>query len=605
MTILAGVFSRHPRLSIPHSVCTSLRENISRDRQDKPIEFRDARAYLVKVDIGAFDGAAHRVAPTGSFAMLAGEPLLTCDGPNGAGRDAHLAYLQTKWDDGDFQSLGSASGTFCAAYYNPRTGTAYLVADKLGLRPLYYAVVKDFVYFSSALRILEAVTEIPKAMDLLSIAETIGFGYPFGAATPYVGVKMLLPCEVVTMHGGEVKSSRYFRWDAIAPLHAPEKEALQQTYRMFQSAIRRRLRGDRTTFAYLSGGLDSRCTVAALRAEGARVYTFNFSLPNTQDQRFALEYAKKSGAMHQELPTEPWPQWSALMADAWRASRRRQERTPEHSSVAWTGEGGSVGLGHVYISPEIVSRLRQNDLLGAIDIYLRQQGKAIPTRILHRDLARQCQNRLRERLHQELTAIRHPDPVRAFYIFLNLNGPRRHLANHFETIDQHRLEYQVPFYDSALLEYLTAIAVDPCLYHSFYVKWLAFFEPAVRDVPWQAYPGHVPCPIPVPNGLLDQWHAPASNAHQAASQRALIERSKIMLSDPDFPHHMLRKSPLQLMRWAWKLGQGNYDYALKAALVYYDYWKITGGRREPPPTMSRKVAPAMTLLEAKCSKNGR
>ena len=582
MTILAGVFSCNPSVRIPDSVCDSLKRNISRAPKDRPIEFRNAQAFFVKVDIGAFDRPAHRISPMGSFAMLAGEPLLTCEGPTGPERDAHLAYLQTRWDDGDFQSLRSASGTFCAAYYDPRKGTAHLVADRLGLRPLYYTVVDDFVYFASALRILEALEEVPKKLDVLAVAEITGFGYPFGGGTPYAGIKVLLPCEVVTIHQGEISSSRYFQWDAIASVEGTEEEALKETYRLFQSAVRRRLRGDRTTFAYLSGGLDSRCAVAALRAEGARVYTFNFSLANTQDQAFALEYANKSGAIHHELPTEPGPNWSAVMAETWRVSPRRNEQMPEHPNLVWTGEGGSVGLGYVYVSPEIVSLLRSGDLDGAINVYLRQQHKIILTRILDPELASQCHGHLHARLRSELEAIRHPDPVRAFYIFLNLNGPRRHLVNHFDTIDQHRLEFQVPFYDSELLEYLTAIAVDPCLYHQLYVKWLALFDSAVREVPWQAYPGHVQSTVPIPDNLPDQWAAPASSAHRLALQRDLLARSSAMLSDEDFPHRVLRKTYLRLMRLAWKLNLGNYDYALKAALSYYHYWKIAGGRYELP-----------------------
>jgi asparagine synthase (glutamine-hydrolysing) len=586
MTILAGVFSCNPSVRIPDSVCDSLKRNISRDPTDHPIEFRDAQAFFVKVDIGAFDRPAHRVSPAGSIAILAGEPLLTCEGPAGPDRDAHLTYLQTKWDDGDFQSLCSASGTFCAAYYDPCKGIAHLVADRLGLRPLYYTVVGDYVYFASALRILEALSEIPKKLDVLAVAEITGFGYPFGGGTPYAGIKMLLPCEVITVHQGKFTSQRYFQWDSIAPVQATAEEALKETHRLFQSAVRRRLHGDRTTFAYLSGGLDSRCTVAALRAENARVYTFNFSLENTQDQAFALAYANKSGAIHHELPTEPGPNWSAVMADAWRTSPRRQEQMPEHPNVVWTGEGGSVGLGYVYVSPEIVSLLRSGDLDGAIDVYLRQQNKIILTRILDPDLAKQFYGHLHARLRSELEAIRHPDPVRAFYIFLNLNGPRRHLVNHFDSIDKHRLEFQVPFYDSELLEYLTAIAVDPCLYHQFYVKWLTLFDSAVSEVPWQAYPGHVPSPIPIPEDLPDQWNALASGAHQAALDRDLLEQSAVMLSDTNFPRRVLRKRYLKLMRLAWRLRLGNYGYALKAALAYYHYLGISSGRYELPGARS-------------------
>lgn len=580
MTILAGVFSRNPSVHIPDSVCESLKKNISRDPKDRPIEFRDVHAFLVKVDIGAFNRPAHSVSTKGSFAMLAGEPLLTCEGPTGPERDAHLAYLQAMWDDGDFKSLRSASGTFCAAYYDPRTGTAHLVADRLGLRSLYYTIVDEFVYFSSALRILEALPEISKTLDVLSVAEITGFGYPFGGGTPYAGIKMLQPCEIVTIRRADLRSARYFQWDSITPSRATEEESLKETFEKFQSAVRRRLRGDKTTFAYLSGGLDSRCVVAALRAEGDRVYTFNFSLANTQDQMFALEYANKSGVIHHEVTTSPEPDWSQIIADAWRASPHRHEQMPERPGLVWSGEGGSVGLGHVYFSPEIVSLIRSGDLDGAIDVFLRQQSKSILTRILSPELAAKCRGYLHARLRSELDAIRYPDRLRALYIFLILNGPRRHLEGHFDSLDLHRIEFLMPFNDSEFLEYLTAIPVEPCLYHQFYVKWLSLFDPAVLAVPWQPYPGHVRSSIPIPADLPDQWNSPASSAHQAALQRDLLDRSGTMLRDADFPSPVLRKGVLQLMRWAWKLGLRNYGYALKAALAYYRYWKIAGGKYE-------------------------
>ena len=583
MTILAGVYSRHPLVHIPDAICVALRRNISRDPGDRPIEFRDDRAFFVKVDIGAFGRPAHRVSPIGSFAMLAGEPLLTCEGSTNGERDAQLANLQTDWDNGNLGSLRSASGTFCAAYYDPRTGTARLIVDRLGLRPLYYAVVDDFVFFASALRILETLPQIPKKMDVLAVAEMTGFGYPFGGGTGYSNIKMVQPCEVVTIRGVDLKPSVYFRWDSIPPSHATEEEALKGVFDKFQSAVRRRLRGDKVTLAYLSGGLDSRCVVAALCAEAVKVHTFNFSPVNSQDQVFGRAFAEKIGSIQHEVPTDhPDPDWSMIMAEAVRASPRVREQGPEHPHLVWSGEGGSVGLGHVYLTPEIVSLLRRGDLHGAIDIFLRQQKKNILDSILNPKLSRQLHGHLHSRLYSELDAIRYPDRVRVLHIFLNLNGPRRHMESHFGAIDQHRLEFQMPFNDSDFLEYVTGIPVEPCLYHHFYVKWLSFFNAEVSGVPWQAYPGHVSSPFSIPKTLPDQWTAPISSSYQAVLKTDLLRRSSVMLSDKGFPHPVLRKSYLRLMRWAWKLNLGNYGYALRAALTYCRYWNTAGGSYELP-----------------------
>lgn len=592
MTILAGVFSRSPGVSIPDSACRALRTVVSRDPADARIEFRDARAFFVKIDVGAFDVPAHRTAPGGSFAMLAGEPLLLCLGPRGERRDAQLEYLHAQWDDARFESLRTASGTFCAAHYDPRTGTGHLIADRLGLRPLYYAVVQDFVYFASALRILENLDGVPKTMDVLSVVEMTGFGYPFKGGTAYAGITMLEPCEIVTIRGQAVESSRYFAWDSIAPSQASEEDALAEAYAKFESAVRRRLHGDTTAAAYLSGGLDSRCVVAAAWSEGVRLHTFNFSLPDTQDEVFGREFATRIGANHHDSPTARDPDWSGIMADALRASPHVREQMPEHPRLVWSGEGGSVGLGHVYITPEIVSLLRLRKLSDAVAVFLRQQRKYIQTRILNPALAARFRGYLESRLCAELEAIRYPDPIRALFIFLILNGPRRHLEGHFDSIDRHRIELQMPFNDSDFLEYVTGLDVEACLYHRFYVKWLSHFDPAVLAVPWQAYPGHVQSTAPVGNQVPDQWSIDMPDWHQNAWKADLLARSSAMLADGRFPRALLRKSHLQLMRWIWKLNLGNYDYALKAALTYYHYWKISGGSYELPDARTARALPA-------------
>lgn len=576
MTIIAGVFSRQAGVDVPASVCEALRGSISRDRQDQPVDYRLSGAYLVKVDMGAFGVPAHHRSQAGSVSVLAGEPLL----PDGDNRERDLLALHAHWDRDDFSPLRHSAGTFCAAYFDPARATGHLMADRLGLRTLYYAVDGDFVYFASALRILEGLAALPKSADVQALAEITGFGYPFGAGTPYAGIKMLLPCEVLTVRPGSVSFSRYFDWCGIRPVDVPEEQARAEVYRLFQRAMRRRLRADRTTFAYLSGGLDSRVVVAALRAEQVHTYTFNYSLAGTQDQVFAKQYAEKCGAVHYELPTEPGPNWSAVMAETWTASAARKTRDAERPQVVWTGEGGSVGLGHVYISPEIVRQLRTGDWGAGIRTFLDQQSKSLLTRILKPEVARCLDGHLAASLKQEMQAMGQPDPVRALYIFLNLNGPRRHLVNHFETIDQHRLEFQLPFYDSELMEYLTSLPADPCLYHGFYARWLGLFDKSVLEVPWQAYPGHVPSPVPVPADVPDQWNTPASAAQQRRLRQDLDSRTRAMFADGSFPGSLLNKPVLRLMHLAWRLGIANYDYALKAALVYARYAGQCGGRYE-------------------------
>jgi hypothetical protein len=415
-------------------------------------------------------------------------------------------------------------------------------------------------------------------MDLRAVAEIAGFGYAFGHGTPYADIRVLRPCEVVQVSCNSIKLCRYFQWDSIRCSDEPEQYLLREAYDRFIAAVRRRLRGDRTTFAYLSGGLDSRCTVSALRTLDTHLYTFNFSLAGTQDQVFGLDFANKAGTVHHEIPTEPGPDWSMVMSQSWAGRSSQITRRPEHPSLVWTGEGGSVGLGHVYLSPAIVRFLRAGDMDGAIKLFLQEHKRVILQRLLKPDVAAALAGHLQKQWRSELDQITHPDPVRRLSIFFNLNGPRRHLVRHFETIDQHRLEFQVPFYDSHFLEFLTAIPLDLCLYHKFYVKWLSFFDGSVLAVPWQSYPGHVPSFAPVPEHLPDQWQAPASARHRKIQRRDLLRRIQQILKSADFPDLLLRREYLKVAKWLCEFRLKDYSYALQTAETYCKYWEACKGK---------------------------
>lgn len=85
------------------------------------------------------------------------------------------------------------------------------------------------------------------------------------------------------------------------------------------------------------------------------------------------------------------------------------------------------------------------------------------------------------------------------------NDQRRHLFDNIEDIDIHRVEFIVPFFDSVLIKLMASIPINLGLRHEFYMDVVGEFPAVVSSVPWQAYPNHEPCPIPIPHGLLYQW----------------------------------------------------------------------------------------------------
>lgn len=582
MTLFAGIFSRNENQPIPDSVCDDLSRLVSRDQSDEPSVFRDRTCCLVKVDIDAFASPAFQIDKDGSVSILAGEPLLaSVDNGSKNNRSKDLDVLHHSWKREDWNSLTSARGVFCAAHYQPRTNRLFLISDKLCIRPLYYWTDEKFVIFATSLRILESLDITPKVMDMQGVTELCGFGYPLGARTPYTGISLLRAAEIVCADKTNITSHRYWAWDDIERSESAEDEQLSNLHQSFNQAVSLRNGGDKATVAYLSGGLDSRCVVAALVDQNTRVHTFNFALPSTQDYVFGNDFAIQAGTIHQAVPKahgDLTPDYSSLMARAWGTSRHREEIPAERPSVVWSGEGGSVALGHVHLGREIVDLMREGKTDEAIDAFLRQEQASVTTRLLQSKAADHLKRALHNGIREELTAINCADPARSFYLFLLVNDQRRKLASHFENIDLNRLEFQLPFFDSELLAQIISLPVDWCLSHKLYVNWLKFFSPVVTSVPWQSYPGHEPCPLPVEVNVAYQWDGAYQNEQASALKSKLLGQAKLMLKARDFPTGILKKRYLKIASTIYGFGLRDYSYVIQAAWKYFSYWNLSGGK---------------------------
>ncbi len=575
MTLIAGIFSRSDQ-PLADSDCESLRQTISRNPIDQVETFRGHRSFFAKVDMGIFGEPGSFMDANGALSLLAGEPLL---GDGEANRQQDLSIIHQQALKGNWDVLREAEGTFCLVYYQPQTETLSLVADKLGLRPLYFWMDDKLVVFATALRILEELSFVPKKMDLRAVTEVVAIGVPLADRTPYAGISRLKSAEIVQITNGGASRSCYWRWDEIEVANDPEPACLARVYDRFQAAITRRNRNDTATAAYLSGGLDSRCVVAALCDYGVLTRTVNFARPGTQDYHFGNDFAERIGSIHQSIPKERGertPDYSSLMSktlgllndDDWLAERPR---------LVWAGEGGSLLLGHVSVGESIVQLMRAGEIDRAIEEYVRCQQKVVPLKLFRPKILENVRDVVVQGIRDELGEVHAEDAGRNFYLFLMRNDQRRQLTRHFENMDLHRLEFQLPFFDGGFLTSVIATPLDWCLRHKFYLKWLSLFPSPVAAVPWQAYPGHEPCPLPIPTGLAYQWDDSYQAAEDSSQKRNVIEQAYAMLRSIDFPKDILNKRKLRLATWIHSRGWRDYKYAIEAAQTYHLYAQKCGG----------------------------
>jgi hypothetical protein len=76
-----------------------------------------------------------------------------------------------------------------------------------------------------------------------------------------------------------------------------------------------------------------------------------------------------------------------------------------------------------------------------------------------------------------------------------------------EDHDLHGIEIVLPFMNRKVLALIMSTPIEYCFEHKLYNKMMTLLPDWTKTVPWQSYPGHEPCPLPVPKDARDQWVA--------------------------------------------------------------------------------------------------
>lgn len=577
MSIFAGIVARRPGLPLPPDLIAQLRRHLSRHPGDEAAvrEVRTGASYVASLELGAL-GDSGAYAAEGLHAFVAGVPLLQPAGAPVLARDASLARLAGDLAAGSDAALRACRGTFCLVVAEDN-GRLHLATDKCGVRPLYCWIQPDFVLFASAQRILEALQGMPRELDLQGVAEAACFGFPLADRTPYRDIVCLHAGEVLSVDGAAVQRRRYWRWDAVPPHPGGGVPAPQRLYQVFRDAVRARLGGDHAAAAFLSGGLDSRAIVAALRDEGVAVATSNFAPAESQDQGLGAMAAERLGTSHSRLQMRPFAEgdpYSKASVLEWLAQAQTTAGALPRPHVIWSGDGGSVGMGAVYLTEAMYAALRAGQVDQALSIFRDFNHCHLSVRLMKPDLGRQLQQLVEQGMRAELDALHPADPAHKMFLFLLLNDQRRHLFNHFEMLDITRIEFELPFFDAVLLENVLAEPADRFLRHVFYMDWLACFGGGVLEVPWQAYPGHVPCPLPVPPDMSYQWDGASSEQLRQRARRG-ADSLRHLLKAPGFSGKYLSLLASYAFLLAMRLGRGRLSFHLHLPNILHRYWART------------------------------
>ena len=186
------------------------------------------------------------------------------------------------------------NGMFALGLFDSRDERLYLVRDRFGVKPLYYASRGDTFHFASTAEVIAKLLGL--APDLSYVSPGLRyFLYEYADVAPYLGMKALAPghwLEIGPGSAGALTASMnsYYNLteraaaliDSLATM--PTECAVSHVAEVLDDSVAIRLRSDVPVAVSLSGGLDS-CTVAALAARNPqqRLRGFTFGHPEVRD----------------------------------------------------------------------------------------------------------------------------------------------------------------------------------------------------------------------------------------------------------------------------------------------------------------------------------
>lgn len=209
-----------------------------------------------------------------------------------------LVHAYEQWAE---EMVHRLNGQFAFAIYDRRTESVFLVRDRFGVRPLFYAVHNGDLYFASEAKALFAAG-VPAAPDPDGLDQVFTFWAARAPRTPFRGVAALPPGCTARWRDGQLRISRYYEL-TYSETADESADALDQLDQLMRSSVHLRMRADVPVGGYLSGGLDSSivCALAAaISPYDLRTFSVAFEDHRLDESGFQQVMARELSSLHLE-----------------------------------------------------------------------------------------------------------------------------------------------------------------------------------------------------------------------------------------------------------------------------------------------------------------
>ncbi|RMF71812.1 MAG: asparagine synthase (glutamine-hydrolyzing) [Acidobacteria bacterium] len=200
-------------------------------------------------------------------------------------------------------ALERIRGMYAFALVDERSGALTLVRDRLGIKPLCWALGEDgALWFASELGPLMREAPVDRRLDPDALATCLQLGFVPAPRTVFAAANVLPAGHLLRWDGqGAPHVERW--WEPVPRRDEglAEREACERLDALLRTAVERQLVADVPLGALLSGGLDSSALCALIRESGRELATFSVGFegePVFDESHWARAVAAHLGTRH-------------------------------------------------------------------------------------------------------------------------------------------------------------------------------------------------------------------------------------------------------------------------------------------------------------------
>ena len=213
------------------------------------------------------------------------------------------AFLQ--WDTGSFARL---RGMFAICIWNVPQKRFVLARDRLGIKPLYYTLKGDDLYFGSELKAILIHPEIERRLSQEALDCYLSLNFIPSPWTMIDGIRKIQPGDWMEWREGKITTETYWKlpYDQIRDISL--QDAKEQLNSLLEDSIKEHLLSDVPLGVWLSGGIDSTSILHyAAKASSSRLKTFSISFAGRSfdETSYIRQAVEEYGTDHEQLDLNP------------------------------------------------------------------------------------------------------------------------------------------------------------------------------------------------------------------------------------------------------------------------------------------------------------